>query len=102
LTYTFYHLTQNPDIVKKLREEVTPLIKGQTDFNIKDAQNAQFLNGIIFESLRLHPPVPSGVQRLTPPEGIYVGNTFIPGDTTVLAPSYSMGRREYRFIAALR
>jgi cytochrome P450 family 628 len=34
------------------------------------------------------------VLRLTPPEGINIGSTFIPGNTTVVAPSYTLGRRE--------
>jgi hypothetical protein len=54
--------------------------------------NAEHLNGAINETLRLHPPVPSGLPRLTPPEGITIGDTFIPGDTTLMLPYWSMGR----------
>lgn len=52
------------------------------------------LNGVIFEALRLHPPVPTALQRKTPPSGIEIDGTFIPGNTTVYCPQYSIGRDE--------
>jgi cytochrome P450 len=60
--------------------------------------NAEHLNGAINETLRLHPPVPSGLPRLTPPEGITIGDTFIPGDTTLMLPYWSMGRCSSPFV----
>lgn len=52
------------------------------------------LTALINETLRLHPPVPSGGLRDTPPEGVMTGQTWIPGNTTVVIPQYSLGRRE--------
>ena len=57
-----------------------------------------YLTALINETLRLHPPVPSGGLRDTPPEGILTGQTWIPGDTTVLIPQYSLGRSELRLV----
>ncbi|EME82006.1 uncharacterized protein MYCFIDRAFT_215553, partial [Pseudocercospora fijiensis CIRAD86] len=89
-TYLFYHLAQHPEIVQKLREELEPLMQG--NWQEKDIRGAQCLNGCINESLRLHPPVPSGVERVTPPEGLQVGETYIPGNVTFFTPMYCMGR----------
>lgn len=89
-TYMFFHLAQHPDIVQKLREELAPLTEG--DWQEKDIRGAQYLNGCINEALRLHPPVPSGVNRLTPPEGLQLGDTWIPGGVTFITPQYVMGR----------
>jgi cytochrome P450 len=50
------------------------------------------LSGIINEVLRLHPPVPSGMQRLTPPEGAMIAGRFIPGDMIVTTPTWSLQR----------
>ena len=50
------------------------------------------LNGVINEALRLHPPLPSALQRLTPPEGLQIGDTYIPGNVTVWCPQYAIGR----------
>lgn len=94
LTYTFYRLAKDTFQQDKLRKELEPLREADGDFSFKSLQGADHLNGVINEALRLHPAVPSGVHRLTPREGITIGKTFIPGGTTVVAPSYTMGRRE--------
>lgn len=52
----------------------------------------KYLQACIDESLRLHPPVPSGLQRMTPREGLQIGETFIPGDTIVQIPTYTLYR----------
>jgi tryprostatin B 6-hydroxylase len=67
------------------------------EYSFKDLQGAHHLNGFINETLRLHPPVPSGTLRVTPPEGIMVGETFIPGNITVVSPSYTVGRLDSAF-----
>lgn len=92
LTYLFYHLALDPSQQKKLRDELRPLTQGE--WGDKDIQNANHLNGAINESLRLHPPVPSGLYRQTPKEGTQVGDTFIPGGVTFFPPLYVMGRGE--------
>jgi hypothetical protein len=90
LAFLFYHLAQEPEHVEKIREELRPLTQG--DWHDKDIHNAAHLNGAINEALRLHPPVPSGVQRTTPKEGMHIGETFIPGGTNYWMPQYVMGR----------
>ncbi|KAH8808644.1 cytochrome P450 monooxygenase-like protein [Xylogone sp. PMI_703] len=94
LVYLFYHLAREPEQVRKLREELAPLVPDITNISHQAIQDAPHLNGAINETLRLHPPVPSGVLRVTPPEGINVGDTYIPGNTTVSTPFYPLGHLE--------
>lgn len=89
-TYMFYHLARNPEVVKTLREELRPLIQG--DWADKDINQAEYLNGCIYEALRMHPPVPSGLQRLTPPGGMQIDGRQVPGNTVFYMPQYVMGR----------
>lgn len=89
-TFLFYYLAKDPEHVKKLREELKPLISG--DWSDRDINQAQHLNGCIWEALRLHPPVPSGVQRLTPSEGLEVDGRHVPGNTAFWMPQYVMAR----------
>lgn len=93
-TYLFYYLAKDPSQVKKLREELKPLLSG--DWSDKDINQAQHLNGCIWEALRLHPPVPSGVQRVTPPEGMEVDGRHVPGNTAFWMPGYVMARGKTR------
>ena len=62
-------------------------------------QALEHLNGFINECLRLHPPVPSGGYRETPPEGLEVAGYHIPGYTTIVAPRYTLGRCKYQCFA---
>lgn len=95
LTYIFYRLAEQVSHQDILRQELNPLREEDGSFLFKALQDADHLNGVINEALRLHPVVPSGLLRMTPPEGIMIGKTFIPGNTTVVAPSYTICRREH-------
>ena len=95
LTHLFYYLALNPAQVDKLRKELEPLMRGDEPFSVRNVQNAKHLNAVIYETLRMHPPVPSGVFRTTPPQGITVDGTFIPGGVNVIVPFYAIGRCEF-------
>lgn len=92
LTHIMYYLATYPEQLRKLRDEIEPLLQGRTTLDPKDVMAAQHLNGIIHETLRLHPPIPSGFPRLTPKEGLVINGTYIPGNTTVVVPLWAMGR----------
>lgn len=95
LTYLFYHLAREPAQVEKLRAELGPLIPDFTNFTQQAIQDAPHLNGAINETLRMYPPVPSGLLRDTPPEGLYIEDTFVPGNTTVSVPFRPLGHRKW-------
>ena len=90
--HIFYHLAIDPSVVEKLRAEITGLWKEDTPFNVWHFQNAEYLNGIINEGLRLHPGVASGVQRITPAGGVMVDGVFIPGGVNIAVPNWAIGR----------
>jgi cytochrome P450 len=94
LTHIFYHLALSPNILTKLRKELDSFYKPGSDSEFRELQEAVYLNGVINEALRLHPPVPSGVLRVTPPEGVTIGGTFVPGGVTISTPIWSLGRRK--------
>lgn len=94
----FYHLARSAQVFSKLRKELDSFYKPGTESEFRDFQEATYLNGVINETLRLHPPVPGGMLRVTPPEGITIGETFIPGNVTISTPLYSLGRRKFSII----
>ncbi|EER29322.1 Cytochrome P450 family protein [Coccidioides posadasii C735 delta SOWgp] len=100
LTFLFYHLAKDPSQVEKLRAELEPLLNGKPQLDPKDVSKAQHLNGVIQETLRLHPAIPSGFPRVTPPEGVTISGTYIPGGTTIVIPLYTMQRDEANYANA--
>lgn len=67
MTFCLYELARHPAVVARLREELDPLVFGPLqpqDFD-KLRDSAPLLNACINETLRLWPPVPSGLQRTT-------------------------------------
>ena len=92
LVHLFYHLADAEAVVKKLREEVQPMLAEDGSVQNSKIADAEYLNGVINETLRLHPPVPSGVFRNSPQEGVMIGETWVPGNTTMRMPGYAMAR----------
>ncbi|CAI6337129.1 unnamed protein product [Periconia digitata] len=94
LTFLFHTLALHPHHQTTLFHELS---------NLHDCTNQSalaklpHLNGVINEILRLHPAVPTGGNRLTPAEGITVAGTYIPGNTNIVAPRYTIARLESCF-----
>ncbi|KAK3898351.1 cytochrome P450 monooxygenase [Staphylotrichum tortipilum] len=88
LTHTFFHLAWDPVLVKRLQTALDSL----PSLDHEHLTTIDLLDAVLHEVMRLHPPVPSGTQRVTPPEGLWIGERFIPGDTIVQVPSYTVFR----------
>ncbi|KAL4999160.1 cytochrome P450 [Aspergillus recurvatus] len=102
LSAIFYELVQHPEHITKLRAELEPYCiendnPKKTEFLHSKIAHLDHLNGVINEGLRLYPAVPSSLQRKTPPEGIVVDGTHIPGDMHVFCPLYTIGRSELAY-----
>jgi cytochrome P450 len=62
LSWAFFHLLMNKDLISKIREEATTILGGEADgsTNVTNANHKQFVwcYSVILETLRLHPSVP--------------------------------------------
>ncbi|KAL8793721.1 MAG: hypothetical protein Q9195_003662 [Heterodermia aff. obscurata] len=83
MVFLFYHLAAAPTEITKLRTELQALTSFSDN---RELTSMPHLNGVINETLRLHPPIPSGGLRDTPPEGLEIDGTYVPGGVTVLLP----------------
>ncbi|KAJ5716006.1 cytochrome P450 [Penicillium malachiteum] len=91
LIVIFTELADRPQDVEKIRREIENL-------NIEDpnelAKNCPHLEAVILESLRLFPALPTGGYRKTLKESINIGGTFVPPETTIVAPRFPIARRK--------
>ncbi|PWY88380.1 cytochrome P450 [Aspergillus heteromorphus CBS 117.55] len=94
LTNVLYYLVRYPEHRQQICAELKAL---ETIHSHRALQQLPHLNAVIKETMRLHPPVPCAGLRITPPEGIHIHDTFIPGGTTVLVPHYTLFRRPDSF-----
>lgn len=88
LTNLFFHLATNKTLYKTLQPELDAL----PDLSYDNLTNVKLIDAVVNETLHLHPAVPSGTQRVTPPEGLIVGDRYIPGGVIVCVPSYTVFR----------
>lgn len=73
-----------PAYVQKIRDEMDTVF-AEERFSCQTAYPV--LESVINEAMRLYPPVLFGSQRVTPPEGPQVGDTFIPGYMVIYMPT---------------
>ncbi|OCK75223.1 cytochrome P450, partial [Lepidopterella palustris CBS 459.81] len=85
-----YYLIAHPEKYDKLKTEIHTFDGALTHIN---TAKLPYLNAVIREALRLLPPIGSGMMhRETPPEGIDVDGTHIPGNTTVGVGAFEIQR----------
>eukprot|EP00388_Colpodella_angusta_P017443 GDKJ01043088.1.p1 GENE.GDKJ01043088.1~~GDKJ01043088.1.p1 ORF type:complete len:569 (-),score=145.46 GDKJ01043088.1:975-2681(-) len=104
LVWCIWELMQNPEIVKKIREELVSVVTREAIDEAK-AKGERFplpnfdqirsavpyLTAVVHETFRLHPPVPRNLKQAV--EDCYLPDgTFIPAGSMVLYAVYAMSR----------
>lgn len=97
ITNALYFLAKSPESYRQLQAAV----EEQFPTSINDwtyGKGIPFVDYVIQETLRLKPSVPGGLPRVAPPQGLMIDDDFIPGDTVVSVPTYTI-QRDPRFWA---
>lgn len=93
LSCLFVELTTHPEVAQTLQKELDDFFEENPEPDANGLSRLKYLQACIDEALRIMPVVPSGNQRLTPPEGLKISeDLFIPGDTIVQIPTYTLHR----------
>ncbi|XVE56690.1 hypothetical protein DITRI_Ditri04bG0030900 [Diplodiscus trichospermus] len=90
IVWTFTELIRNPPLMERAQAEVREVAKGREKVEESDLPKLPYLELVIKEALRLHPPAPLSVPRETT-EDCMVGDYTIPAKTRVLIDLKSIG-----------
>jgi len=95
LTWTCYFLSQNPDVEKKLREEILSIV-GQEKPTMQHTKQLKYLQMVLDESLRLLPPaVPFNPKHASRDTVLPNGAKVKKGNTIVYSPYFVHRLKEY-------
>lgn len=92
MSWMFFELAQNQDVQEKLIKEIDEKLEGRApSLEDLDPSRMPYLNGVLFETLRLHPPVPIDTKKASRDIN-YIDGTVVPKGTAFLYSAYAMGR----------
>jgi cytochrome P450 len=93
LTWTWYLLSQHPDIEDRLLDELRLVLRGRIP-TAADLPNLPYTEMVVREAIRLYPPA-SGVTR-EPIEDVRIGGYDVPKGSLVTVNTYAL-HRDRRF-----
>lgn len=101
LINALFYLSIHASVLDKLQSELDHIFPhGRQDWSYEKVKDIRYLDYIINETLRLKPPVPGGLPRVTPPEGLQIDEIFIPRNMIVSVPAFTVQRDERFFTRA--
>ncbi|KAH7141120.1 cytochrome P450 [Dactylonectria macrodidyma] len=86
LSAILFFLMKNPEVAKRLRQEIAEHQPRATDprcFSFKETQEMKYLQAVLKEALRLHPAVGLPLERVVPEGGATIAGRFFPEGTIV-------------------
>ncbi|KAH8822588.1 cytochrome P450 [Flagelloscypha sp. PMI_526] len=93
LTNALYYLVRNPSYLSKLVASIDYAFPGgDADWTPSQLKAIPMLDDLMNEVLRLSPPVPEGLTRIIPSEGLIIDEVYIPGNTIVSVPTWTIHR----------
>jgi cytochrome P450 len=82
-----YLLTSNSHALERLTREVRSAFATEDEITIESASRLQYMIACLNETLRMYPPVPVGIPRVTPKHGGMVTGHFVPEGVSEWPPS---------------
>lgn len=79
LSGLLYNLLMKPETMDKIVEEILDTFEKDSDIEMRPLEHMKYLNACIEEALRVYPPVPVGLPRITPDDGLLICGKHVPG-----------------------
>ncbi|KAG7491982.1 hypothetical protein MATL_G00009470 [Megalops atlanticus] len=90
LTFLAYNLATNPDIMKKLQEEIDQVFPNKAPIRYEPLMQMEYLDMVLNESLRVFPIAPR-LERVCK-KTVEINGVTIPKGTVVTVPTYALHR----------
>jgi cytochrome P450 len=78
-----YYLAQDHRVWSKLAAEIRSQFHTEEELTFKATTNLPYLNAVLEEGLRLYPPVPLRLPRVTGPQGHMIDGYKIPPGVSI-------------------
>lgn len=90
-------LAQNPDKMKILKAELNNTFSSFEDLRLEPLVRCKYMDAVLKEGLRMYPPVPIGLGRVTPKGGATIDGHFIPEGTLISVPHLATYRASWNW-----
>lgn len=97
LAVAVYYLLRTPAVLARLQQEVRSVFSSESEIRFNAVSKIPFVKAVINEALRIHPPLPSGINRRVPAGGATVEGHFLPEGTVLQVPHWATFHLEANF-----
>lgn len=73
-----YLLTTHPEVLARLSKEVRSTYSSEAEIDLLSVQKLSYMLAVLDETLRIYPPVPTAIPRITQPGGDVVCGKYMP------------------------
>ncbi|KAI1474573.1 cytochrome P450 [Daldinia eschscholtzii] len=88
-TAAVYQVLSHPDIHKKLQDEIRAAFTNKQDIQIQGVLKLPYLDAVVRETLRIHPPIANGFSRwISDRNGATICGQHVPHGTVVTINQY--------------
>ncbi|KAK0613274.1 cytochrome P450 [Immersiella caudata] len=97
---TMLFIATSPRIYARLQSEIESVVSSgaaSTPITYAQTKTLPYLQAVLYESIRIHPPTFSLTSKRVPPEGDTLHGKFIPGGTEIAQNSWSLLRNQEVF-----
>ncbi|KVI06270.1 cytochrome P450 [Cynara cardunculus var. scolymus] len=91
IEWAFTKLLKHPKVLKRTQDEVRTVLKGKQQISQDDINNMKYLKAVLKETLRLHPPIPTLVPRISSQDVNIMGYDVEKG-TRVIINAWAIAR----------
>ncbi|OMO72246.1 Cytochrome P450 [Corchorus capsularis] len=91
LEWAMTELLRHPKVMKKVQNEARHIGNGKSSITEEDLDKMHYLKAVIIETLRLYPPLPLLLARLSS-QDVKIMGYDIPAGTTVITNAWAIGR----------